>query len=530
MRTYYFPIKSECLAHYFGCACLKPSKYFTNKLQDIQNLFENFLLITTNRGCIECNCCLEIVLTNEEEAKLISVGRTWYLFESSLPITRVKKIFFTEEQQKNKTLTNIRMGTAFIPDSIIGTVCCFEDVTVNEVKKPEDCYVKDQTKEIELYDRILGALIIMRLAREKYMNFSETYIETLAVFNNLIADALVKAGKGSNDQYSGLFTESKSYACLLPYLNKQVDVDDVKQMAKNEGQTVSQNKITRKIELDSLDKQTYILAVLASYGVGSESKRDKVDGLILSNFEGIKSAQLVALCFGYNRGYNVFSSFYGTSEGNRIDVKFLLDSQLDYYTVESVYQFVFNKKISKNLYYLDSWCSKQRTSSIIKKTDYCVLDTIVIGKKKPKVGSKEWWSSLSQFYQRIDVSSLFQTPLSTLFKKVADHVIQECNEEKEEEIAEIKAQYEGIKSRLMELKKTMENLSLNQRESSTNEERTGDVNREDIIKEVFGYFDKNDKELNAILKSLGINSKGLKKNEKIFKILNAKEQNIFEKN
>ena len=134
MRTYYFPIKSECLAHYFGCACLKPSKYFTNKPQDIQNLFENFLLITTNRGCIECNCCLEIVLTNEEEAELISVGRTWYLFESSLPITRVKKIFFTEEQQKNKTLTNIRMGTAFIPDSIIGTVCCFEDVTVKEVK------------------------------------------------------------------------------------------------------------------------------------------------------------------------------------------------------------------------------------------------------------------------------------------------------------------------------------------------------------------------------------------------------------
>ena len=100
-------------------------------------------------------------------------------------------------------------------------------------------------------------------------------------------------------------------------------------MSKYENQSVSQNKTTRKIELDSLNKQTYILAVLASYGVGSESKRDKIDGLILSNFEGIKSAQLVALCFGYNRGYNVFSSFYGTSESNRNDVKIRLDSQLD---------------------------------------------------------------------------------------------------------------------------------------------------------------------------------------------------------
>lgn len=319
MRTYYFPIKSECLAHYLGCACLKPSKYFTNKPQDIQNSFENFLLITTSKGCIECNCCLEIVLTDEEEVKLISAGKTWYFFESSLPITRVKKIYFTEEQQKDKTLTNIRMGTAFVPESIVGAICSFEYITAKEVKIPDNYYVKDQAKEIELYDRILGALVIMRLAREKYMNFSETYIETLAVFNKLIAAALVKAGKSSNDQYSGLFTQSKSYAYLLPYLNKQVDVDDVKQMAKSEGQVVFQNKITRKIELDRLDKKAYILAVLASYGVGTESKRDKVDGLILSNFEGIKSAQLVALCFGYNHGYNAFNSFYGTLGGNKIN-------------------------------------------------------------------------------------------------------------------------------------------------------------------------------------------------------------------
>lgn len=526
MRTYYFPIKSECLAHYFGCACIKPSKYFTNKPQDIQNSFESFLLITTSKGCIECNCCLEIVLTDEEETELISASGTWYLFKSSLPITRVKKIYFTEEQQKNKTITNIRMGTAFIPNSIVGAVCSFDNVTVKEAKASEDCYVKNQTKEIELYDRILGALIIMRLAREKYMNFSETYIETLAVFNKLIADELVKAGKSCNDQYSGLFIPSKSYAHLLPYLNKQVDVDDVKLMAKSEGQVISQNKIARNIELDSLDKQTYILAILASFGVGSESKRYKVDGLILSNFEGIKSAQLVALCFGYNRGYNVFSSFYGTSESNRIDVKFQLDSQLDYYTIESVYQFVFNKRVSENFYYLDSWCNKHPILSVTKKTDYRVLDTIVIGKKKPKVGSKEWWNCLYQFCQRINVSTLFQTPLSILFKKVADHVIQECNEEKEEEIAEIKAQYE---SRLMELQKSMENLSLNQSKSTTNEQRTDSVSFEKKIKEVLGYFDKNEKELNVILKSLGIKAKGLKKKDKIFKILITKEQNIFDK-
>lgn len=132
---------------------------------------------------------------------------------------------------------------------------------------------------------------------------------------------------------------------------------------------------------------------------------------------------------------------------------------------------------------------------------------------------------MSQIYQKIDVNYLLQTPLSILLNKVAEHVIQECIEEKEAEIAEIKTQYEKKNSSLMGLQKTMENLS----ESMTNEEKSDNVSREDIIKEIFSYFDKEDKELNAILKRLEITSKGLKKHEKIFQILTTKKQDIFNK-
>lgn len=112
-----------------------------------------------------------------------------------------------------------------------------------------------------------------------------------------------------------------------------------------------------------------------------------------------------------------------------------------------------------------------------------------------------------------------------MFKKVAEYVIQECIEEKKEEIAEIKAQYEEKNSRLIELRKTTESIS----ESMTNKEKHDNVSREDIIKEVLAYFDKEDKELNTILKSLGIKSKGLKRNEKVSIILTIKEQNFFNK-
>ena len=115
--------------------------------------------------------------------------------------------------------------------------------------------------------------------------------------------------------------------------------------------------------------------------------------------------------------------------------------------------------------------------------------------------------------------------MSSLLNKVAEYVIQECIEEKEAEITEIKAQYGEKNGSLKGLQKTLENLS----ESMTNEERSDNVSREDIIKEIFSYFDKDDKELNAILKRLEITSKGLKKHEKIFQILMTKKQDIFNK-
>ena len=57
------------------------------------------------------------------------------------------------------------------------------------------------------------------------------------------------------------------------------------------------------------------------------------------------SEEGIALYYGYNRGYSVFSNSYGTSEDNKQVVKFLLDSQLDYYTIESVYQYVLTSSL-----------------------------------------------------------------------------------------------------------------------------------------------------------------------------------------
>lgn len=101
MNTYFFPIQSTSLAHYFGTAIIKPAKYFTNKPNDIQDRYNQFLLFTTKFGTTETDCCLEIVLTAEEEKDLIDVKNGWFLFDvKPLPISRIKKIYFSDMEKK----------------------------------------------------------------------------------------------------------------------------------------------------------------------------------------------------------------------------------------------------------------------------------------------------------------------------------------------------------------------------------------------------------------------------------------------
>ena len=68
--TYYLPISSTSLAHYFVSACVKPAKYFENKPQDIQDRFRNVLLLSSKLGTNDTDCCIELVLTKDEERTL----------------------------------------------------------------------------------------------------------------------------------------------------------------------------------------------------------------------------------------------------------------------------------------------------------------------------------------------------------------------------------------------------------------------------------------------------------------------------
>lgn len=441
--TYYLPINSTSLAHYFACACVKPARYFDNKPQDIQDILPNTLLLSTKLGNKNADCCLEIVLTDNEVKHLQLCGNDFRLFPIPLPISRVKKIYFKEKRQLEQTLSNINLSTAFIPSSL-AEVKKFSTVQFNRDKITDEIIERDYSDKVKLFDRILGALALMKTAREPYMNYSESYASTLSFFNPRVKEELDRLKHQINEKFFWLFTRSGKFANVIQYLEKKLTREDIDAIAAEYRQTIQRSSITGLVNFEKLSGITYAFAILQFYGVSGEAASKKIDILISNNFQDLKegTGEGIALYYGYNRGYSIFNNSYGVSDTERQVVKFLLDSQLDYYTIESVYQYVFYSNNSVHSYpYIDSWCPI-KVQNPKRKTDYKILDTVFVGKKKPSVFSKEY---LRGFLEEIKRYDIFNMTLEALIESVRNRVAEDAKEEYEEaaqtKVAEIEAKW-----------------------------------------------------------------------------------------
>lgn len=522
---YYLPISSKCLAHYFGYACIMPSRYFSNKPLDIQNNFDEYLLITTNFGTNETDCCLELVLTKNETDELKDIKNGFYLYQKPLPITRVKSVLFSDKNQMEQTIVNISMSTAFIPKELLKIVPKFDSIELNKSEiSVSNEKMKNWASEIKKYNSFLGGFALMRLAGEEYMNYSENYFSTLSFFNEVIKNELLVSGRIIDNRFFDAFIGETSFKKLHQYLNKTVDENDLNTIAKEERQSIVKDKITRIIDLNNLEKATYIVAVLNTFGVGDEAKKKKIDGLILSNFKSeIKpdKSEVVALCYGLNKGYSVFSNKYKSGNIEKI-VKFQLNSQVDYYTIESLYQFVFNNSKTEGFPYIDNWCPKFKNVNSKKKTDYQILDVIVTGKKKPKVFSQEYLAGLLQRFIQKDNEGLFKDVFEKIRTIVYNDTLEELNVEvelRDEEIKRLNKEAEKISkleieiNRLMNEKQPIKSIDSPASYQQPMSNRTvveepivesSNFDKRNLIKQVLQYKEKNKTMLEKEAKEKGI--------------------------
>lgn len=393
-KKYYYPISSTSLASIFGQACILPASLYINRIPDIQSKFENFILLTDRFGVLGSDCCIEIMLTREEEESLIDIKESFFFYEKAIPVSRIKKIYFEKEVQALRTISNITLSTAFIPKHIIANGNhTFDHVNINNIVIPNELVdsINVVKTSYDTYNRILGALALMKTAHKDGCNVSPLYIDTLSKFNKVIASQK-KNISGINTKFHSIIDKP------LPLLKQIIDSNILNEIAQKEKQQILKSKITNVIDPSNLDGTTYICYVLYNYGVGEESRRRKIDEMILNNFTGLKRAKEEACAFyyGYNRGYAVFNNQYRGENKTEI-VKFQLNSLLDYYTIESIFEYSFNNIVPSNFPIIDSWF-KPTYSKQPKKDEYMILDTIIRDNNKVHLFSEEWWTNCLQTF------------------------------------------------------------------------------------------------------------------------------------
>jgi len=390
-KSFYIPINSGSLAHYFSKAIILPAKYFTNKPEDIQNRFADSLLLSESKWVGNCDCSIEIVLTDAEAKELAKVSDSFYLYNTPIPISRVKSVAFLDAKQKETTIWNINSGAAFVPDGIV-SVEKNRDIDIlsdTEIEAGNDFKsTAEVSDKIKRFDIILGGFAFMRLGGKSFMNYSENYFSTLSYFNKLVEEQTLNAAKEKglkfSNKYIGLFSKQESeWSKWQQYIYQNLDAQEIEALAEKEGIRVEKKLGLLKIDSINPSSHLYELAILATYG---DRKNKSADDLVTDLSNGTiapEKVEDVSILFGLNNGYSKLRNKYkGAVKDN--NVKFTLESKLDYYIIESIYQFVFNgSKSNYTFSYIDSWCPSSRYKPNVKGYEtFKILDTVIIAKKK----------------------------------------------------------------------------------------------------------------------------------------------------
>ncbi len=448
-NSFYIPIHSMNLAHYLGSGIIVPSIYIENKNADIQDRFKNYLLLSSSKFTKETNCAIEIILNNDEEAPK-KISEHFYLFDMPLPISRIKNIYFINEEQKVNTNFNITSGSAFIPDGLL-KVSQEESIETKELENIEvQSSEKNWSEYLKKYDQILGGFSTMKISKDNFQNYPTHYFSALGNVNTLFGDILAQQSINIENSFQFAFTDEGRFKNFHNTIYSEIDYKEVERYAESDKIKLEVKNGLLQIDKIAENTQTYLVAILESYGKG---KRKQVDSFISDLIAGKfveKKKEGLSLIFGLNKGYKAFRNKYKTSNFE-VDIKFHLDSKLDYYIIESIYQNVFNSLNNISSFkYIDSLFLETKKDEIktSKYITYQMINETIVWKVRPisiveKVLSKiaqrvnDWFPSFVQV-KKNEIELLFKSEIEDFKTEIETEVSNRYKTELEQNKALIK--------------------------------------------------------------------------------------------
>lgn len=354
-NTYFIHISTNTLPHYLVAGIILPTNFIKNRENDFQNKSGNQIILSTKKWNNINDCSIEVVLNDEELNSLEKISTDFALYHAGIPISRIKNLYFEDKEKAETVIWNINNTVAFVPNWAIKYITKNYDEIAAEY--PNNYITKiDNSKELLIahkkFDTLLGGFAFLKVNPELNSNnaitFSESYLSTLAFFNKRIESDIKKSNLIINDKFHKIFNGNSK---IVKYLTKKIDATLVQEVAKEEGIQLKTNFGIIDLKILPPESLTFKLSILQTYGKENpKSVEDLIAGVLQKIDKEI--CEEVTLIYGLNVGYNALRNYY-KFENQKVQIKYDLNSKIDFYTIESVYQYTFNNKfISADFDYL----------------------------------------------------------------------------------------------------------------------------------------------------------------------------------
>jgi hypothetical protein len=412
-KRYLLQIHRIKLQDYIKCGLIVPDKYLDeNKEKDIQSKNRNFLVVSDGYIKIldEYQILLELIITDDEKEKLHKVDDTYY-FDFPLPITRIKKVYVKNQEIKKHIDVQIQNGeNGFLPKNLVSVFGSIKPRLKQRESKPleDDVDVRDFEEQIIVFDKRMGMFAFMKNselyycdATDKVANYSEHYIATLSKL-------LEKPLESKIFKELHILKKNEEFKNLL-YSTTQIS----KEFITQEAQKIENGEIkniflemtnptgTRKALQSLLEKddlEHYLIGLVYYFRQKDSNKKDnfKID---IKNLIAYEVAEISLAILGIYFGYTILRAeekidikdkyFKKLLKKEKLNMKFTLESKLDYITIETIYNYCFNNKAKGYEYDYLSYPKKSKPKKFAKNKNYKVQRDIYFDTEHIKIEKTE---------------------------------------------------------------------------------------------------------------------------------------------
>lgn len=361
---YLLQINRIKLKNYINHALILPDTYLNDECEkDIQSKNKDFLVFSSGniRELDESQILIDVILTDSEKEKLHQFGEVYYA-DFPLPISRIKKIYVYDKQILKHLLATIETSeNGTLPNTLFDI---YKKGKRNLFEKREYQAIDEQIQpnsykdSINTFDKRMGMFSFMKNTNLYYAdktNEISIYSDSYFSFQKLLEGSEyqeLKTLTNHHDFKEVLYSENQIDKSFLVSFSESIEELEIKKLFDEYLKPTGVRSTIK--EFANQNQDIYYLIGLIWY-FRQRTDSNKLDNLksdiqdLIPYDKAELSLAILGLYYGYSRlrsheeivfNDKVFKNIFDS----RFNIKFEMNSKLDYVTVESLYQLCFNKQ------------------------------------------------------------------------------------------------------------------------------------------------------------------------------------------